>query len=264
MNEPWGWTFLCIWYESRGFWVHELKRPCFSFYMALCIPIHLRQRTSRAYQDHLHFCRVLTSFVPPVHNQGVSLAPLQGRALWNIFLPTTGSFFCIKSYWPVLYESRTAPCGGRFPDSLFIPFSFPVTAEFNSLQLLLKAQFNRNRVLPVFFLLVMLSTSAVSWCLPSVSPHHNSHLLSVSRRIPLESCMPLLLPTASSLMGSLCGFGSTHESPWTQHSSLPMISPLHTVHISAVSCLCSWSGFLHYAFRNHLPRLHILPASAVA
>ena len=93
MNEPKGWTFLCIWYENRGNWVHEVKRHCFSFYMALCIPIHLRQRTSRVYQDHLHFCRVLTSFVPPVHNQGVSLAPLQGHALWNIFLPTTGSFF---------------------------------------------------------------------------------------------------------------------------------------------------------------------------
>ena len=37
--------------------------------------------------------RVLTSLVPPVHNQGVSSAPLQGHALWNIFLPTTGSFF---------------------------------------------------------------------------------------------------------------------------------------------------------------------------
>ena len=49
------------------------ERLAFPFYMALCIPIHLRQRTSRVYQDHPHFCRVLTSFVPPVHNQGVSL-----------------------------------------------------------------------------------------------------------------------------------------------------------------------------------------------
>ena len=40
--------------------------------------------------------RVLTSFVPPVHNQGVSSAPLQGHALWNIFLLTTGSFFVIS------------------------------------------------------------------------------------------------------------------------------------------------------------------------
>ena len=96
MNEPRGWTFLCIWYENRWFWVHEIKRHCFSFYMAFCIPILLRQRTSRVYQDLLHFCRVLTSFVPPVHNQGVSLAPLQGLALWKIFLPTTGSFFVLS------------------------------------------------------------------------------------------------------------------------------------------------------------------------
>ena len=41
------------------------------------------------------FWRVLTSFVPPIRNQGVSLAPCQGHALWNIFLPTTGSFFVI-------------------------------------------------------------------------------------------------------------------------------------------------------------------------
>ena len=96
MNEPRGWTFLCIWYENSGFWVHEVKRHWFSFYMAFCIPIQLRQRTSRVYQDLLHFCRVLTSFVPPVHNQGVSLAPLQGHALWKIFLPTTGSFFVLN------------------------------------------------------------------------------------------------------------------------------------------------------------------------
>ncbi len=82
MNEPRGWTFLCIWYENSWFGVYEVKRLVFSFYMALCIPIHLRQRTSRIYQDLPLFCGVLTSFVPPVHNQGVSLAPLQGHALW--------------------------------------------------------------------------------------------------------------------------------------------------------------------------------------
>ena len=36
---------------------------------------------------------VLTSFVPPVHNQGASSAPNQGHALWKIFLPATSSFF---------------------------------------------------------------------------------------------------------------------------------------------------------------------------
>ena len=96
MNEPEEWRFLCIWYESRGGWVHEVKRRCLSFYMAFCIPILLRQRTSRVCQELQHFCRVLTSFVPPVHNQGVCLAPLQGHALWKIFLPTTGSFFVLS------------------------------------------------------------------------------------------------------------------------------------------------------------------------
>ena len=81
MNEPTGWTFLCIWYENRGIGVQEVERLGFSFYMALCIPFLLWQRTSRVYQDHPHFCGVLTSFVPPVHNQGVGLAPLQGPAL---------------------------------------------------------------------------------------------------------------------------------------------------------------------------------------
>ena len=93
MNEPNGWTFLCIWYDNSWFRVHEVKRLGISFFMALCVPFHLRQRTSRVYQDHLLFFRVLTSFVPPVHNQGVCFAPLQGLALWKIFLPTTGSFF---------------------------------------------------------------------------------------------------------------------------------------------------------------------------
>ena len=53
--------------------------------------------------------------VPPVHNQGVSLAPLQGHALWKIFLPTTGSFFvfCITDFFSV-----TAPFSGRFPVTL--------------------------------------------------------------------------------------------------------------------------------------------------
>ena len=106
MNEPRGWTFLCIWYENRGVGVYEIERLQFPLYMALCMPLLLRQRTSRVYQDHLHLCSVLTSFVPPVHNQGVSLAPLQGHALWKIFLPTTGSFF-FKYYWPLLYDSLT-------------------------------------------------------------------------------------------------------------------------------------------------------------
>jgi len=64
----------------------------------VCSPVPLWQRTSRVYQDPAP-----TSFVPPAHNQGVSLAPLQGPALWKIFLPTTGSFFVITDSF--LYSS---------------------------------------------------------------------------------------------------------------------------------------------------------------
>lgn len=113
--------------------------------MALCIPIHLRQRTSRVYQDLRLLFRVLTSFVPPVHNQGVSLAPLQGLALWIIFLPTTGSFFVLSLTDLSSMFSRLAPCGGRFPSLLHISSSFPVTAGFSSQLLLLRVQSNCDR-----------------------------------------------------------------------------------------------------------------------
>ena len=142
------WAFLCIWYKNSWFWVHEVKRLAFPFYMALCIPIHLRQRTSRVCQDHPHFCSVLTSFVPPVHNQGVSLAPLQGHALWIIFLPTTGSFFVISLTDLSHMLPSPAPFGGRFPGSFPILSSFPVTAGFNPQSKFLKVQPNYDRALP--------------------------------------------------------------------------------------------------------------------
>ena len=125
--------------------------------MALCIPIHLRQRTSRVYQDFQHLCRVLTSFVPPVHNQGVNLAPLQGLALWKIIPADYWLILCIKSYCPTdlfCMLLRLAPYGGRFPCLLHISSSLPVTAGFSSQQSPLKAQSNRDRT---FF------------CVPSVS-----------------------------------------------------------------------------------------------
>ena len=154
------WAFLCIWYENSWFWVHEIKRLGFPFYMALCIPIHLRQRTSRVYQDHLAISdQVLTSLVPPVHNQGVSLAPCQGHALWKIFLPTTGSFFLLSLTDLFCTIHKPAPFGGRFPSSFLIPFSFPVTAEFSSQICFLKAQFNCNRGITCFALVVMLPSS---------------------------------------------------------------------------------------------------------
>lgn len=61
------------------------------FLMALYIPFHLWQRTSVS--TRIYSLYVLTSFVLPIHNPGVSLAPRQGLALWNLFLPTTRSFF---------------------------------------------------------------------------------------------------------------------------------------------------------------------------
>ena len=124
--------------------------------MALCMPFHLWQRTSRIYQDHLHRCGVLTSFLPPVHNQGVSFAPLQGHALWKIFLPTTGSFFVLNLTDLFCSIPEPAPCGGRFPCSFLIQFSFFVTAEFNSLHSLLKTQFNCDRVLLFYDWLLLL------------------------------------------------------------------------------------------------------------
>ena len=113
-----------FWYENRGVGVYEVERLYFPLCMALCMPLLLRQRTSRVYQDLPHFFGVPTSFVPPVHNQGVSLAPLQGHALWKIFLLTTGSFFILS----LTDLSRTlpspAPFGGRFPGLFHIPPAF--------------------------------------------------------------------------------------------------------------------------------------------
>lgn len=148
MNEPRGWTFLCIWYENRGVGVYEVERLLFPLYMALCMPLLLRQRTSRVYQDHPHLFGVLTSFVPPVHNQGVSLAPLQGPALWLIFLLTTGSFFVLSLTDLSHMFPSPAPFGGRFPGSFPILSSFPVTAGFNSHSKRLKAQPNYDRAFP--------------------------------------------------------------------------------------------------------------------
>ena len=82
--------------------------------MAFCVPLHLRQRTSHVYQDLLHSCSVLTSFVPPVHIRGVSLAPFQGLCPMEI-IPA--------DYWLILCFYVTdfsmipipAPFGGRFP-----------------------------------------------------------------------------------------------------------------------------------------------------
>ena len=94
MNEPRRWTFLCIWYENRGWRVHEVERLCFRSTWPCVYPSFYG--SAPPVSTRITVLRVLTSFVPPVHNQGVSSAPLQGHALWNIFLLTTGSFFVIS------------------------------------------------------------------------------------------------------------------------------------------------------------------------
>ncbi len=136
MNEPRGWTFLCIWYENRGVGVYEVERLHFPLYMALCMPLLLRQRTSRVYQDHPHFFGVPTSFVPPVHNQGASLAPNQGHALWKIFLLTTGSFFVLSITDLLCMIPSPAPFGWTF--SRIVPHTFQPSCH-SWIQLSIKA-----------------------------------------------------------------------------------------------------------------------------
>ena len=146
--------------------------------MALCIPIHLRQRTSRVYQDHPTISdQVLTSLVPPVHNQGVSSAPLQGHALWKIFLPTTGSFFvcCITDFFLQQHFSVDV--------FLLHSVSSAIVADLNTLDLSHKRSDQpRITVFSCYFMLPQ--RSPVLRCLSASSGHHN-------QRPWLESCKRL-------------------------------------------------------------------------
>ena len=140
----------------------------------------------------ISLCRVLTSLVPPVHNQGVSLAPLQGLALWCVFLPTTGSFFvcCITDFFPV-----TAPSGGRFPvtfhlllNSSYHGWSQPSSSLSEGL---------RPAMIHCFFLFMLLAVFLVLRCHSASSDHHNLHLWLVSYKISGSAYMPPLSLTAS-------------------------------------------------------------------
>ncbi len=142
MNEPRRWTFLCIWYENRGCRVYEIERLCFrstwpcvypSFYGSVP-PVSTR----------ITGLRVLTSFVPPVHNQGAGSAPNQGLALWKIFLPATGSFFVLSIADSTGMSPGPAPCGGRFPAC---SPCLPATAGFSPRLWPPKAQPNRGSML---------------------------------------------------------------------------------------------------------------------
>ena len=136
--------------------------------------------------------RVLTSLVPPVHNQGVSLAPLQGHALWKIFLPTTGSFFvcCITDFFPA-----TAPSGGRFPVTfhLFIASSYHGWSQPS----ILSFQRLRPTMIHCFVLFMLLTVFLVLRCHSASSDHHNLHLGLISYKISGSAYIPPLSLTAS-------------------------------------------------------------------
>lgn len=139
----------------------------------------------------ISLCRVLTSLVPPVHNQGVSSAPLQGHALWNIFLPTTGSFFvcCITDFFPV-----TAPSGGRFPVTFHLLLNSSYHGWFQPSSFLSEGL--RPAMIHCFFLF-MLAVFLVLRCHSASSDHHNPHLWLVSYKISGSAYMPPLSLTAS-------------------------------------------------------------------
>ncbi len=171
--------------------------------MALCMPIHLRQRTSRVYQDHPAFSgRALTSFVPPVHNQGVNSAPNQGLALWKIFLPTTGSFF-------VFFITDFSLCNSTFQRtfSRYIPIlSNPaIVAGFNIQAPLfyLNAQANRDTLCLDMLRFMPQPMPPVLQYRSASSDRHNPRPSSVLHRKYGSICTLPLSRTASFSMDSL-------------------------------------------------------------
>ena len=184
MNEPYGWTFLCIWYDNSWFRVYEVKRLYISLYMAFCIPFHLRQRTSRVYQDHLHFFRVLTSFVPPVHNQGVSLAPLQGLcpmenipADYRLILCFSVTDFCMI---PI-----PAPFGRRFPGLFLMSPAFLLRLDSVLCRLRRKLNSAATGIFTFLLILTLIQPASVACgCHSSVSADHSPLPLLELRRTP--------------------------------------------------------------------------------
>ena len=73
--------------------MHKIERHCFRSTWPLCKPLPSMAANLLCPTGSPLSPRVPTSFVPPIHNQGVSSAFYQGRALWRRFLPTAGSFF---------------------------------------------------------------------------------------------------------------------------------------------------------------------------
>ena len=154
--------------------------------MALYIPIHLWRRTSRVYQDLCTFLywSSLPSFRLPI-NQGVSLAPCQGLALWKIFLPTTGSFFVNITFTDWLPVTALFPADVPLPRSAFPSASqqffqsfrsIPGVAEVNrQFSLYLAAHFNHVSLPSDSY-----SLSSYAACTPlSGRPDISQHLFSI-------------------------------------------------------------------------------------
>ena len=124
---------------------------------------------------------VLTSFVPPVHDQGVSSAPLQGHALWKIFLPTTGSFFlCFITDFLSSFLQQHFSVDVFLLHSVFYSSSYRGWFQPSS-TLYSNAQTSHDILFPDIFMLP-LQFPALR-CRSTSSGHHNLHLLSVSCRI---------------------------------------------------------------------------------
>ena len=136
---------------------------------------------------------VLTSFVPPDHNQGVSLAPCQGLALWKIFLPTTGSFFVFITFADRLPVTALFPADVPLPRSAFSSASqqffqssvfFPAWLRSADRTLCIWLLTSTTSVFPRTTELLMQPGHSlrVSWYLPASFLHHNLHLLLVWHR----------------------------------------------------------------------------------
>lgn len=93
------------------------KTSCFSLCMILCIPMLLWQRTFYVYQDHR--LRVLTSFVPPVHNQGQLSSFTESCPMKNISV-AIDSFFVLSITNLTAMFPEPVPFSGRF--SGFFPY----------------------------------------------------------------------------------------------------------------------------------------------
>ena len=113
--------------------------------MALCMSFLLRRRTFGVYQDHLAHSENPNFLRSAYPYPGYRLSSFTGsRSMVNI--PTgNGSFFVFDITDLSDLISFPAPSGGCFPGLFRIPFSFPVTAEFNPHRTSISAQFNCNK-----------------------------------------------------------------------------------------------------------------------